>query len=351
MASTRSTRNRLDSTAPQVNHVSEDEQSREESDDGGGWTTQEKKKRSKVKQKSKLVCKGGKKVCGIPIDSDECIQCDLCEECFHPRCQELTIDAFRARANYDFIWLCLRCRPNFMHVLKLGRQIEARIETAEGKILEALKASTPRPENTTQLEDKISEMEKAVAKELKEQKVEVEKALKMHTDLVHSMPKIQTELKKSAQELKNIVEKKEDKERREVNIIIHNIPESEASNPEERKKYDSDSFNNVVHALLGDDVNMTTEKVLRLGKKRERQEGEEEPKPRLMLVRLKKKEDVEMLMKERFNLSEAGFENIYLSRDLSPEERDVQRKLREEWTAKGRRTHRIFQGKVIPRKQ
>ena len=66
------------------------------------------------------------------------------------------------------------------------------------------------------------------------------------------MPKIQVELQKSTQELKRLIEKNEDKEKREKNIIIHNIPESTSSYPTSRKTYDENSFQNMVVALLGD---------------------------------------------------------------------------------------------------
>ena len=69
-----------------------------------------------------------------------------------------------------------------------------------------------------------------------------------------------------------------------------------------------------------------------------------------MLVGLKKKEDVDMLIKERWNLSKVGFSNIYITRDLTPEQREEQKKLREELASKGKDTHRIFRGRVVPRK-
>ena len=152
--------------------------------------------------------------------------------------------------------------------------------------------------------------------------------------------------------MRKIVEKKEDKESRELNVIIHNIPESQSNEPADRKKYDSASFRNIVQALFGDDATMEIEKVYRLGRKKDTNEGEgPEHKPRLMLVSLKKKEDVEALMRKRWDLSKVGFNNIYLTRDLTPEEREAQRKLRDELKEKGRETHRIFRGKVIPRVQ
>ena len=223
-----------------------------------------------------------------------------------------------------------------------------RIDTVEKK-LGALEAASSKSEHDTELENKINSMEKAVIGKIREQHVEVEKTLKAHDDVVQSIPKLQDEIKKSTRELKKIVEKKEEKESRELNIIIHNIPESRSQEPADRKKYDTNSFRNIVHALFGEDTSMEVEKVYRLGKKIETTEEGGDTKPRLMLVRLKKKEEVDALLKKRWDLSKVGFSNIYLTQDLTPEEREVQRKLRDELREKGRETHRIFRGRVVPR--
>ena len=56
-----------------------------------------------------------------------------------------------------------------------------------------------------------------------------------------------------------------------------------------------------------------------------------------------------MLMKRRTQLKDVGFPNVYLTKDLSPEEREAQKKLRQELEEKGKETHKIFRGKVLPR--
>ena len=103
-------------------------------------------------------------------------------------------------------------------------------------------------------------------------------------------------------------------------------------------------------ALFGESEEIKVNKIFRLGKK-STQNGDGETKPRLMLVSLKNKDDVDALMSRRWELKKVGFSNIYLTRDISPEEREVQKKLREEWTKKGRENFRIFRGKVIPKRK
>ena len=73
------------------------------------------------------------------------------------------------------------------------------------------------------------------------------------------------------------------------------------------------------HALLGDQVKIDTVKIYWLGKRAEpaSEHDQTEPRPKLMFVKLTKKEDVQMLMQRQWKLSEVGFPIIYLTQDLT----------------------------------
>ena len=302
----------------------------------------------KNKRKGRYICKGGEQDCGLQLtDKDDCIMCEGCDGWFHPKCQELSEGAFAALSEHDLMWVCNECRPHIRAKIETGRNVINRIEEVETKLLTAFKGNTPN--HFEKMEAKLAEMEKSLTEELTKQKKDVERALQSQKDVALNLPKYCSDMQRSTQELRKIVVDKENRDAREKNIIIHNIPESSAADPEARKKHDVDSFNNIVHSLLGENTNLQVEKVFRIGKKKEREEGQSEPKPRLMLVCLKKKEEVEDLLRKRWNLKEVGFNNVYLTRDLPQEERIAQQKLRKELAEKGRETHRIFRGKVVPR--
>ena len=92
--------------------------------------------------------------------------------------------------------------------------------------------------------------------------------------------------------------------------------------------------------------------MFRLGKKQVAEGASAaNPKPRLMMIKLKDRDLVNQLIKRRTQLKEVGYPNVYLTKDLSPEERAAQKKLREELLQKGKETHTIFQGKVVPKRQ
>ena len=84
-------------------------------------------------RKNRYCCKGGDKVCGLAITSKEdCIRCDYCKDWYHPKCQELTVNAFRAVSKYD-LWVCTHCKPNVMALMKAGKGLETCIERSENK--------------------------------------------------------------------------------------------------------------------------------------------------------------------------------------------------------------------------
>ena len=316
-----------------------------EENEGENWKIAGKSKRAKV------ICKGGLQSCGQRFaDNEQFIMCDMCRDCFHPKCQGVSDDAAGAHKEYDLIWLCTGCKPKFLEAVDVGKKMSARIDQVEKNILTAIKDNNLNKEIGQVFESKIQQMEKTVVEQIKEQHAKTDEKLKEQKEVVQSVPRFSEELKKSAHELKEIMKKKDDKEMRGKNVLLHNIPECQAKHPEERKEYDLASFRNVATALLGEAEadNIEVVNIIRLGKK---QEGVGVPKPRLMLIKLKNMENVNKLMKKRTQLREVGFSNIYITRDLSVEGREEQRKLREELNRRGKDKYQIFRGKIVPRQQ
>lgn len=281
------------------------------------------KSKKKTKKGKKFICEGGHgKKCGKTLGKRETsIQCEGCEEWFHPNCQGLSMDAFKAIGLHNLFWVCQTCQRNFKDARNLDRVV-ARVEQAEKNIIETITRDSNKTVAERDLEGKIASMETKVVEKLSEQK----QAIIQSSDTI----------KKAM---------KENKEDREMNIIIHNVPESDAPEAEVRKESDLFQFQEMARALCGEDVHIEVEKAFRLGKK------EGSVKPRLLLVRLKKMAQLESLYRKRFKLTDVGFKNRYITRDLTPEERTKQKELREELKAKGKDTHKIFRNKVVPRGQ
>jgi vacuolar-type H+-ATPase subunit I/STV1 len=133
----------------------------------------------------------------------------------------------------------------------------------------------------------------------------------------------------STQNLKSMMLKWEDKESREYNIILHNIPESESDNADKRNQHDENEFQKVVSALLKTQDEIKINRIFRLGKRPEVNKNTDDrrsaSRPRLMLIKLEDKAHVHVLMKNRMRLKEVGFKNVYMTQDRLPEEREPQK--------------------------
>ena len=86
-------------------------------------------------------------------------------------------------------------------------------------------------------------------------------------------------------------------------------------------------FSVITHALCGETVSTKNARVIRLNRQRQKDPKEVDRRPRLLLVKFEKEEDAEALFTKRFGLSEAGFPNVYITKDLSKEERERQWRL------------------------
>ena len=106
----------------------------------------------------------------------------------------------------------------------------------------------------------------------------------------------------------------------------------------------------MISEFCGSELSSSITQTFRLGKKRS-DDGEVDRRPRLLMVKMAKQEDAEALLKNRFRLKEVGYPNVYVNKDLSEEEREKQWRLRMELKKRGRDTHRIFRGQVVPRGQ
>ena len=124
------------------------------------------------------------------------------------------------------------------------------------------------------------------------------------------------------------MDEQKERERRSCNLILHNIPESTSDDPEERKQHDSSKVEEVLDYL---DIASSQEnealKPIRLGRKTD---GD---KPRLMRVTVEStviKKDVLSKARSLRNSRDENLSKVFISPDLTPKEREVNKKLRDE---------------------
>ena len=118
-----------------------------------------------------------------------------------------------------------------------------------------------------------------------------------------------------------------DKEDRQCNLIFHNLPESDASDIEDKKSDDIDKVKSIFSNLEVDYTEIS--KPTRLGKKMKTDDGKE--RPRLLRVRVgdvNVKRQALAKAKELKNESNSIWKKVYITPDLTFKEREENRKLR-----------------------
>ena len=133
-----------------------------------------------------------------------------------------------------------------------------------------------------------------------------------------------------------------DKERRKLNLVIHNLPECEPVEMESRELMDLHQFEDAIKEALKLKVRAT--RCFRAGKLRE-------DRPRLLIVTLSDFETKMEILRSSSQLrSHPKWQHIYINPDLTPEEREVNRKLRQELAsrrASGEENIIIRKGRIV----
>jgi len=230
-------------------------------------------------------------------DTDNGIQCEWCQKWFHCGCEKVSNKLYRTMGEEDAaFWCCRGCRRNVR-----GMKEENKVLRQENKTL--------RLENE-KLRLRISAIEErvdAVKEEIiNEVKVEVTRGIQ--------------------DEIVNRLKQEEEKKKRECNLILYNLRESEKENGIEREAEDKSLCLEIFKEELKFE-RVEIKKIVRLGRRQER--GERRP----LLVEVDRPGVKWGLLKVAKALKQATRENhkfVYMAPDLTPEEREKDKKLRED---------------------
>ena len=136
-----------------------------------------------------------------------------------------------------------------------------------------------------------------------------------------------------------------EKERRQLNLILHNAPESKSSDPNTRKKEDIDFTQSTFLNILGTPVTITN--AVRLGKK--------ESHDRLLKITVESLDQKKAILRNKIKLR--GQENsdhirkLFITPDLTPKEQKESKELRfklAEMNKSGKK-YKIKNGQIVQR--
>lgn len=130
---------------------------------------------------------------------------------------------------------------------------------------------------------------------------------------IDKMPSVSVPIQRSNEEVARLLDEIQDKERRKLNVVIHNLKETAGESNTERAKGDSDKFKHMIKEGLK--LVVETAKTFRVGRK-------DDTKPRLMVVTLTNVTDkMEILKLAALLRHTTEWSNVYISPDLTWKER------------------------------
>ena len=288
----------------------------------GGAVTRSKRGKTR-ESRGKKMCKGNdEKACGKPVLDDKHggIECEICLLWYHPACQNMTNDAYQAVRQHSLFWICLDCRKSvpLFQDLACGKHAENSARQINSAHL-------------TQIEKKIDALNKIVTDQstlVREIVPTVDGAKKLYADAVKQCEGKEGQQMTSREAIQDCFEKcqkeKEELEKRKCNIAVSNLPESQAASGEERKQEDIALLTDIIKEELK--ICVKVENSFRVGKRLEN-------KPRMLIVKLESeaiKWDVLKMAKVLRESENEMIKNVYINKDLTLQEREKNKKLREE---------------------
>lgn len=246
-------------------------------------------------------------------EEEESIQCYDCKQWIHKECTPLSERDFRylcedSASNAGIQWACEFCLENEGE--RKG-EVEAKLDRLIS-LFESVDTRLSRLENSNSGEALDKKIEDTVSKKVNE-----------------------------------LWEEKIEREKRELNLVISNIPESDKNEREERQKDDVDAVKSLVQKICpGLEKEQITEPV-RLGKVNAGSQ------PRLLKVKVKSLDIKKEILKNARELNrgvKTQDKKIYINPDQTPTERQKSRELRQELkrrTGEGETDIGIRGGKIV----
>jgi hypothetical protein len=226
-------------------------------------------------------------------ENQDCIECAFCKGWCHKSCTKLTEEKFKLllKGGEEILWACEKCRDE------------------------------DKQENKSRLEVKVDNLTKLMTG-LMNRLVELEERRAESIVEVNIQQEVEKKVGEAFEEMK-------ERESRKLNLILVNVPESEAETGEERQKEDIRQVKELVGKLEVQTGDLGLANPIRMGK---RIIGKAS-KPRVLRITVKSEEAKKTLLAKANKLSEESVpkgKRVYISCDRTPKEREDYKKLREE---------------------
>ena len=146
----------------------------------------------------------------------------------------------------------------------------------------------------------------------------------------------------------SVISEEKDKQKRRLNLIVHNMAESSSDQPQSRKEQDIACIRDILHSQL--EVQPCISNAVRLGKRGG-------PKPRLLKITVESEEEKVAILRNvkrlRLPSTPDPLKRIFITPDLTPREREVNKALRSELAERNKSAKQfiIKNGQIVQRRE
>ena len=234
--------------------------------------------------------------CKRNVGKVKAVSCATCKQWVHKECEEMSDELYNVLAGKfggGAMWQCQSCVASTARLEASIKQVETRLNSVEGRVVTVEEKSKQTDLRLDKVEMVVEQTKKAVA----EAKEDVAKI---------------------------VLEELREREDKKFNIILHSVGEAGAVPQEEAKKWDEDSFDNIMRAM---EVNISYERNATFSRRLGAAGGE---KARPLLVGLRREEDKIEILSNAKKLMKSGLRDVNVVPDLTRQQRDADENLRKE---------------------
>ena len=246
---------------------------------------------------------------------DNGLQCEKCETWFHIKCENVSLDFYKAlRKASEEIWFCTACKGKVKSLIETVKELEQKNDLLQRKM--------------ECLEDKWDNLKDSMVRETMHMVMDNLKT-EMSVNTMGGMTKKEI-VEDVKDELLKAMKEEEERKQRATNLVLYNVSESEKQTGQEKEQDDLEFCESIIKDGVGMEIPLDIQEVVRLGKHTNAQQL---VKPRPILVKFKDSRVKWQILKNAKNLKRTDieeFKNVFIAPDLTREQREWDKKLREE---------------------
>ncbi len=258
--------------------------------------------------------------CRKPLQpTDQALECETCHQIFHTQCENVN------KTQYNCIAASAKAKG------KAKSRVHWYCNTCDIVTNDWMRSMSTLHANQQELQSKVKELEEKVDKKADQTTVDEIQSrvtnLEAKVNGIHENPQNPQPSTSSGQgNQSDVIKEIRDQEEQKRNLVFFNIPESKASDVNDRAKHDKEEVKEISKICQATIKKDEMTRAIRLGKK---PNGD---KPRPLLIELVSDEKKPALFKNLSKLQNAPdkYKSVSVKNDLTPKQRELEKNLREE---------------------